>query len=184
MSEPIKELAVDIGGGWGEYFVGRARENPDMTFLILEPSPIKLRRYPPNLHIVKWRSEIDSDIPFTKESVDEANVNFLLGEMRDSSDSVGIGIETTLERYEKLLKDLFNVLKTGAALKIIEPKLNIAFIKEILFKTGYKIKGKPSPLNDSETTRWSKIFHDYFRSSGKSAGESFTLPMYIEAIKI
>lgn len=69
-------------------------------------------------------------------------------------------------------------------MKIIEPKANIAFIKEILLKAGYKIKGKPSPLNDSETTRWSKIFHDYFRSSGKSAGESFAAPMYVEAIKI
>lgn len=177
----MQEMAVDIGGGKGEYFVQRARENPEKTFLILEPSPLRLKREPPNLHVIRWRSDEESFLPLKAASVDEANINFLCGEIRDRDDDVGRAEKFEVDRYRKLLRDLKEVLKNGALVRIADVRGNIGAIKNLLEEEGYKITLAPIRLMDEDRTAWSKCFFDVFEKGGKSEEESVALPMTIEA---
>lgn len=183
MTEPKEDLAIDIGGGFGEFFVEEARKRPNTQFLILEPRPLRLRRFPPNLHVVRWASDVDWTIPLVSESVDEANINFLMGEMMDRSGSIGTGETVQLERYQNLLHDLKRTLKNGAILSILEPSNNVEHIENILYKEGYHIVDDPQPLKEVERTAWSKRFHDWFKESGKSQAESVAYPWIIKARK-
>ena len=182
MSDKGKETAIDIGAGWGEYFVDRAKENPDKTFILLDSYFPNIRRLPPNLRLVRWVSDSDSGLPFKSSSVDEANINFLMGEIKSKEDKPeGETIEMAHKKYERIIKDLLKCLKKGAILQIIDARENIFAIEEILKRNNFTIKTKPTKLENMNQTRWTKTFYDVFVKSGRPEEDSFALPMKLTA---
>src|SRR3989344_5170869 len=109
---PEKETVIDIGGGGGEYFLELARENPDKSFLILEPEKISSPEKPQNLHIVQWRSDIDSKIPLREDSIDEAYITFLLGEIKYREED-SENVKQSMQKYRKIISELKETLKRG-----------------------------------------------------------------------
>ena len=183
MNDEGKETAIDIGAGWGEYFIDRARNNPNKNFILLDSHFPKIRRLPPNLHMVRWVSDFDSGFPFKSNSVDEANINFLMGEIKSKEDETET-IENTHKKYERVVKDLPKCLKKGAILQIIDAKDNIFTIEEIIKKNGFAIKTKPIKLENMNLTRWTQTFYDVFTKSGRSEEKSHALPMKLTATLI
>lgn len=181
MSDKGKETtAIDIGAGWGEYFVDRAKENPDRTFILLDSNFPKIKRLPSNLHMVRWVSDFDSGLPFKSNSIDEANINFLMGEIK-SKENKPETIEETHNKYEGVIKDLPKCLKKGAILQIIDARDNIFIIEEILKRNNFTIKTRPTKLENMNLTRWTKTFYDVFTKSGRSEEDFFALPMKLTA---
>lgn len=156
MDSVVKEVAIDIGGGRGEYFLRRAIKEPAKEFLILEPTQLKIDVKPRNLHIIQWLSNESSSIPLKPSSVDEANINFLYGvikwDLNKDPDSEGVSFA---EKYEKILEDLKTVLKPGGKLHIVDAKLHKDKILSMLDKLGYILEGEPEPLKDTRRTFWS-----------------------------
>ena len=180
MSDKGKETAIDVGAGWGEYFVDRAKENPDRIFILLDSNFPKIRRLPSNLHMVRWVSDFDSGLPFKSNSVDEANINLLMGEIKSKEDGLET-IEMAHKKYERVIKDLLKCLKKGAILRIVDARENIFAIEEILKKNNFTIKARPTKLENMNLTRWTKTFYDVFTKSGRSEENSFALPMKLTA---
>ena len=176
MNDKGKETAIDIGAGWGEYFVDRARENPDKNFILLDSHFPKIRRLPSNLHLVRWMSDFDSSLPFKSGSVDEVNMNFLMGEIKSKKDDLET-TEMSYIKYERVIKDLTLCLKKGAILQIVDARENIFAIEGILKRNNFIIKTNPTKLEDMNQTRWTKTFHDVFVISGRSEENSLALPM-------
>jgi len=171
-------VAVDIGGGQGEYFVDRARGEPQKTFVILEPAPLSLPDKPPNLHIIRWKSTAALTLPFADKSIDEVNINYLFGKMEPSRLERHRPLDQK-EIYRRLIKDARQVLKSGGKISIIDAHCHINLIKEILIESGYHIVQEPISLPDPDRTYWSgKFTEDYERNE-----ESFVAPMIIEAQK-
>lgn len=156
-----KEVAIDVGGGLGEYFVERAKKEPSKQFVILEPRRLRIARKPQNLHIVQWRSDEESALPFKASSVDEANINFLYGISKWGITEDSYGPQPyQAKKYEKILNDLKSVLKQGGKLHIVEAKFRQGIIVAILKKLGYRLEGEPEFLQDKERTFWSKEHAD------------------------
>lgn len=182
MNDTGKEVAIDIGGGYGEYFVERARKEPGKIFIILEPNPPRILRKPANLQILGWQSDSWHAIPLASGSVDEANINFLFGEI-DTNERADASVEEAADKYERILQDLRPVLKEGGLVRIVDSKEYILKIKELLKKEGYVISQNPTVLADTDRTVWSQRFYDVFKKVGKPPEESSILPMTIEARK-
>lgn len=180
MNDKGKETAIDIGAGWGEYFVDRAKDNPDRTFILLDSYFPRIRRLPPNLHMIRWVSDSNSGLPFKSDSVDEANINFLMGEIKSKEDGLET-IEMAHKKYERVIKDLPKCLKKGAILQIVDARENIFAIEEILKKNNFTIETRPTKLENMNLTRWTRTFYDGCVKSGRSEEESFALPMKLTA---
>ena len=176
MTESNQTVAIDIAGGRGEYFVKEARKRPNDNFLILDPWP-KIRRPPPNLHIIRWGSYVNSNIPLAPESVNEANINCLMESINDSSGKTAVGDKIIREKYQALLRDLKRVLKKGGVLTIVEPRVNIGKIKEFLISENYTVIEEPQPLKDPERTYWSSAMYEW----SNTGGGSLAFPMSIKA---
>ena len=180
-----KRFAVDIAGGDGDYLYAKAHENPDDTFIILDPtdspSDLKLR----NLHRIKWRSDVDSRLPFQPHTIDEASINFLMGEIRSKEkESETVGAD--MYKYARLLEDVKAVLKPGGKIRIVEPKPNIRYVEQILEELGFNIISGPIPLpySDKYMSKYSKMFFDVEEMSGnKLDDEDSVHPMAIEATR-
>lgn len=178
--ESRKEVAVDIGGGAGEFFLKMAKENPDKHFLILEPQELSMEEKPPNLDIVQWRSEKELVLPLRENSISDAYINFLMGEIKYKG-HYATTEEEAIEMYRKILSELKEVLKSGSLVHITDVRDNIKHIKKALLDEGFNITSGPARLTDENKTLWSKMFSDAFKQIGKSEDESYILPMTMEA---
>jgi hypothetical protein len=175
-----KEKIVDIGGGGGEYFSRLAREHPGKTFLVLDPQRNSIQENPPNLFFTQWKSDVDSKIPFRADSVDEAHINFLMGEIRSKEPETGTE-EEAVRRYRRLLSQLKEVLKQKGLVHIVDVQDNIKFVKRALEQEGYLIIEGPTPLQDEKITKWSEFFYSVSKKSGRKLEESMALPVVIRA---
>jgi hypothetical protein len=183
MDELGKEIAIDVGGGQGEYFAKRARAEPEKTFLVLEPKPTKPEKIPPNLHIIQWLSTQKSGLPLKGSSVDEANIHFLYGEIIDTTGRAISSKDTSAEdrAYRKLLRQLKRVLRNGARINILDVRNNILRVEKLLKEEGFLITSPPRKLENEEQTIWSALFFSSFKKGHRPESESFVLPMEIEA---
>jgi hypothetical protein len=182
MSDEGKETAIDIGAGLGEYFIDRAKENPNKTFVLLDNNFPKIEHLPSNIQLIRWTSDFDSGFPFKADSVDEANINFLMGEIKSKEDiPISETVELSLKKYERIIRDLKKCLKKGGLLQVVDVKDNIFAIKKILIKNDFAIDTGPIKLESMDQTRWSKFFYDAFLQSGNSEEKSHTLPMKLIA---
>jgi len=178
-----KKVSIDIAGGEGDYLYDKARENPGDTFIILDPteSPSSPKR--DNLHRIRWRSDVDSTLPFQPHTVDEASINFLMGELRTKEkESETVGADWA--KYERLIKDIKEVLRSGGKVRIVEPKPNMRYVEEILNELGFNIISGPIPLPYSEKymSQYSKMFFDVEEMSGNKVDDEDSIhPMVIEA---
>ncbi len=181
------EIHIDVGGGTGEYLFNKAKENPDKTFVILDPFPnlsnnknstSKLK----NLHTIIWKSDIDSHLPFLEGTISEASANFLMGEL-NTKEEASTTIEEDKQKYARLMRDIKNVLKKDGKIIIVDTKACINYIMEVLNEVGLKITSEPRPitLDEKEMSVWSAAFFDMNESTGKKT--SSLLPMILEAIK-
>lgn len=182
MNELQESLATDIGSGMGEYFVERARQQLEKTFLILEPRRLRILRKPPNLRIVQWRTDRDSKLPLSPNSVNEVNINFLAGDIvyrEDDNDNPEFPVweRYRWERYRKLLHDLKGVLKKGALVRIVDDQGHIKEIEKMLEEEGYRITLPAARLQDEKRTSWTKTFFSRFKETRRFD----LLPMTVEA---
>ena len=108
-----KELFENIESS--KEIFNKAKENPDKTFVILDPFPnlsnnknstSKLK----NLHTIIWKSDIDSHLPFLEGTISEASANFLMGEL-NTKEEASTTIEEDKQKYARLMRDIKNVLK-------------------------------------------------------------------------
>lgn len=183
MTDYDKEVVIDIGGGSGKYLVERSLNEPQKTFLVLELKPVKPEKIPENLHIIQWMSSQKSGIPLGKQTIDEANIHFLFGEIKGES---GVTIDSNdlsaeVSAYRNLLVNLKNVLKERARVNILEVKDNAPRVEHLLKEEGFQIITPARRLGNEDQTAWSTVFFRTFRISGRSESESHVLPMEIEA---
>ena len=185
MEDSQKEVAIDVGGGEGEFFLRLAKENPGKTFVVLDSVAKRVMDAPENLHFVRWRLNAESMLPFLPEKIDEAHINFLLGEIKE-----GKRVEAEYEidfvedqsgQYQKLLKDLKSVLKPGATLHITDVKDNIPIIEKLLRDEDYSLVCEPRKVTHENKTFFTRYFFEAFKKKGRSEKESHILPMEIEA---
>jgi len=131
-----KDTFIDIGAGYGEYFIQRARSNPNKKYVAIEfYDPPK--NLPSNLQWIKQEVNNDTPIPFSDGSVDEVNMDFLLihvhGEDR-------ISLETILGEAKR-------VVKKNGLIVIREPKYMMNILKPVFEELELKYKNKPIPLD-------------------------------------
>ncbi len=182
MDEAKPEVAIDIGGGEGEFFLRLAKENPQKAFIVLDPEVTKIKEAPPNLHFICWRTDIDSRLPFLSKKIDEAHINFLFGKIGAEDDEDFESLGKRVGKFRNLLKDLKNVLKQGAKLHINDARGNIDNIMRILKEEGYQVVQGPKRIADENKTWWAKTFADGFKVGGRKEEESLILPMELETI--
>jgi hypothetical protein len=181
-----KEFNIDIGGGAGEYFTEEAKKNPDKTFVVLEPFSRGKVFIPQseNLHVIMWKSDVDSSLPFLEGTVSVASANFLMGELQTKEGNPRT-IEVEKRRYARLMGDIKNLLKEGGKLRIVEVKGSIDYVVEILNEVGFSVTSQPRPISSEEKDMsfYTKFFYDMYKKSGKKPEDSVTLPMVLEATK-
>jgi ubiquinone/menaquinone biosynthesis C-methylase UbiE len=178
--EPDTELSIDIGAGTGERYIKLANENPERSFLILDPSINKINGKPKNLHLINWKSDKTSKLPLPDNSVDAANISFLFGEIKTKEKDDG-SLNAAKERYRLLLLDTKRVLKKGGVIEIADVQGNIKFVAELLTEEGFDITLPPTKLNDENYSEWARAFYHVFRKGGRKEAESEALPMQIIA---
>jgi ubiquinone/menaquinone biosynthesis C-methylase UbiE len=180
-----KKISIDIAGGEGDYLYAKARQNPGDIFIVLDPTDKSSGLKLDNLHRIKWKSDIDSRLPFQPHTIDEASINFLMGELRTKEkgpETVGMD----MAKYARLLKDVKEVLKLGGKVRIVEPKPNIKYVEQILEELGFNIVSGPIPLPYSEKymSKYSKMFFDVEEMSGNRLDDEDSIhPMAIEATR-
>ena len=179
---PETKIEIDVAGGRGEYFVEKARKERGKVFLLLDPVPAKILRKPANLNVFRWISSKRSALPITKDSVDEANVNFLFGEIRDENDEV-YSDPTQFEEYRRVSQEIFRVLKPNGTLKVVDARANIFNIKDLLIDSGFGILEEPRVISDGDRTVWTKVFFDVYKNVGKPLEKSEAAPMEITVVK-
>lgn len=184
------EISIDVGSGDGKYFFELADKSPEKMFVILDPQIVKKsdRNIPSNLHFIEWKSDVDSTMPFKKNSIDEANINFLMGEIQNKNESrartAEESLKNDLEKYRKILVDIKDILKDGAILHIVDVRGNIDYISNLLQEEGFIILNGPVKLEDGDRTEWSKIFSDLSKRAALNPwhkDQGITLPMQIMA---
>jgi len=176
MADKITETVIDIGGGKGEYFLGLAKANPDKNYIVLEPLnlPLDLKDKPENLHLLAWKTDVDSMLPFPEGSIDEVHINMLhrvldtknRQDFRDwwedrngnNYDSAFSSMDERIadEDYLNLLLDAKRVLKVGGSLLIID--IFSERIDPLIEKAGFKSWNREE-IGDSNKTDFTKDFH-------------------------
>lgn len=187
--EEPKRINIDVAGGKGEFFYKKAKENPDQSFVVLDPGTYGSEYAPQlnpelkNLHVIHWKSDVDSQLPLKGESVDEANANFLMGEIYTKEGSSKT-VEENKAKYARVMRDIFAVLKNEGKLRIVDLQAVIPYVVEVLNDVGFTITLTPSPLLEGEKdmSEWSKAFFDMYETTGKNP-DSLVLPMVVEAVK-
>lgn len=187
--EEPEKTHIDVGGGKGEFFSERARENPDQMFIVLDPaisdSEDASETDPElqNLQVINWRSDVDSHLPFEKESIDEANANFLMGEIY-TQEPPSKTIEEEKEKYARVMRDVFNVLKKEGKVRIVDVQGVIGYVVEVLEEVGFTVTVTPTQLPPEERnmSEWCKQFYDMYEVNGKQP-DALVLPMVVEAVK-
>lgn len=184
-----KEVQIDIGGGTGEYLSNKARENPDKTFVTLEPFSNHYKNKPllpklENLYTIVWKSDVDSHLPFSEGTVSEASANFLMGELR-TKERESQTIDEEKKKYRRLIEDIKNVLRKDGKLRIVDVKGVIDYVVEVLNEAGFRITLPPRPMQPGEKnmSAWSAAFFNMSENS-KKGKDSLVLPMVLEATKM
>ncbi len=128
-SQKESRLAIDVGAGFGELFINRAKLEPEKRFIIIEPlgwpDPSD-REIPKNLTWIKGRLTEKESLPLQDASVDEVNFNFSISTM--CVDHQGFDQEPK-EYLQVLLKEPLRILKNGGQLIIRE---EAGFCQEII----------------------------------------------------
>jgi ubiquinone/menaquinone biosynthesis C-methylase UbiE len=176
------EIAIDIGGGNGKFFLKMAYDNPEKIFLILDPKYNQIENKPNNLIFINWMKDMNSDLPFMDESISCVHIDFLMGEILSRKFNDSGSNEDAMRIYDLLLSEVDRVLSTGGILDIVDVKENSIKIEELLIKHGYFYK-TPTILEDENHSVWSKVFFEVFHKSHRSYVDSYAIPMHIEARK-
>ena len=174
MNVSNNEVAIDVGGGYGEYFVDRARHERNRQFLILEPRNLRLKRVPRNLHVITWGSHPELELPLASNSIDEANLNFLWGEISYKEEDTDDANNEAPKRYGLLLRQIHRVLRPSGSLKITDANGLLSKIKEALRGEMYKIE-KIEPLSNTQMSYWSQTHHDTFVKRGIDFAKPMTI---------
>jgi SAM-dependent methyltransferase len=111
------ERLVDIGAGFGEFFIERAEADPSKGFIVIEPFGFPGEKLPANLLWLKARLGDKHFLPLQDASADEVNLNLTLSAIYadyQGSDQRFIGY------LGKLLREALRVVKDGGQLVIRE----------------------------------------------------------------
>jgi hypothetical protein len=173
------EIAVDIGGGKGEYFLKRALAEPQKMFVVLDPQVDQIPNKPNNLVLIRWKTDKDTNLPFRPNSIDEVSMNMIMGELR-TRDDVG-KIDNDMIPFRRLLKETKGLLKENGTVTIVEPKDNIDRVKRLLGEEGYEVVSPVSKVADENRSVYIGIFFDLFRRGKKNENESILIPQEIKA---
>lgn len=187
-------IAIDIGAGKGEYFLQRSKTKPDKIFIVLEPEKDIPENYPPldaigletervnllerrsNLHRILWRTDKDSDLPFGAAAVDEANINFLMGEIRTIKQAPDARTSDTGQAiaYRRLLRNLNRVLKENGRLWIVDTEFNVFNnIVSMLVAEGFTIIIRPRKMLIEGKPAFVAHFFDLFTPRNGGWNEGF-----------
>lgn len=124
-----KPRLADVGAGFGELFINRAKTEPEKSFIIIEPlgfPDLPTQEMPKNLTWIKGRLTDKEALPFQNGSVDEVNLNFSLSTMYADYQ----GPDQELGGYlQKILREAFRVLKDGGRLVVREER---GFCQDVL----------------------------------------------------
>jgi ubiquinone/menaquinone biosynthesis C-methylase UbiE len=191
-----RKLYLDIGGGLGTHFQKMALKSPNREYILIDPcySLNTDLRYGwkvqkaslPNLHYIagglfEGRSS-KSFLPFTSQSIDLAEINFLLGEIHYVK--INPNDLFHLEPYRGLLKEVKRVLKPSGKIFVSDFKPNISHIEQLLIQEGFLIKEGPKELEDVTRSSTSKIWHESeakARTNGMDTNPDVIIPYFIRA---
>ncbi len=144
--EESKETFLDIGAGFGERFIQRAKENPDKQFVVVEPEtdldvfPIK-EALPENLKWIKGKIDERHHLPLRDSSIDEANLDcvlfYLAGDEKQAL-------------FPKVISEALRVLKKGGVLYIREPKHMLDSIRPVLQELTSEFMVSPIPIDEAK----------------------------------
>ena len=144
--EGPKETFLDIGAGFGERFIQRAKENSDKQFVVVEPEtdldvfPIK-EALPENLKWIKGKINERHHLPLRNSSIDEVNLDcvlfYLAGDERQAL-------------FPKVISEALRVLKKGGVLYIREPKNMLASIRPVLQKLTSEFLVAEIPIEEAK----------------------------------
>lgn len=144
--EKKEEVVLDIGAGYGENLIRRARENPQGKFVVVEPDSRNLPQesLPINLSWIAGRVGEKSPLPFRENFADEVDLDFVLvavhGEQEESE---------FLQEAKKILKESLRVLKPTGKVFIREPSFMMKIIKPILNQLGYHVSEKQVLIDEA-----------------------------------
>ncbi len=137
--EGPKETCLDVGAGFGERFIQRAKENPDKQFLIIDPF---IRNLPPketlpeNLHWIEGTIDEKENLPLSDSSIEEANLDcvlfYLAGDEKQAL-------------FPKVIGEAMRILKKGGVLYLREPKNMLDSMMPVLQKltSGFMVSEIP-----------------------------------------
>lgn len=151
-----EKIFVDVGAGWGDNFIRRARDNPRQKFVVVDPDEANIQNkkgWPPNLTWIIGKVDEKSFLPLAENTVDEINMDYVLTFLYEEEGPDDEFLNTTAE----ILKRAILPLKKGKKLIIRESSYMANFIKPELEKLGlsFSINAiKPEEaLNHSESTK-------------------------------
>jgi hypothetical protein len=182
------EIAVDVGGGKGEYFLRRALAEPQKVFVVLDPQIEQIPDKPDNLFLVKWKSDKDVDLPIKPNSVDEVNISMLMGELitRDVSDANNVPehLRKEFTQFRRILRDTKNMLKSDGIVTIVEPRGNMNYVLRLLTDEGYKVIKPASKVEDKNRSAFVGMFFDFYQHNPrikKNEETSIIIPLEVKA---
>ncbi len=190
VNEQVSTVNIDLGGGAdAHYFHKLARNNPEQTYLVLDPAIThKPWACPPNLHLIRWRSDNDpaaiSHLPLKVRSVDTAHLIFLFGELHGRSrpaDRHYYMQNAEAERYRYLIHGLKHALKQGGRVHVNEPQHNLLLVEDLFTQEGFTIVQQRTPVEDKHKTEWIKSFYHVVDQTVEGNTESPALPMALVA---
>ena len=136
-----KEVFLDIGAGFGERFIRRARENPDQKFLVVESSGPSLEPLPENLEWLVEAIEEENQLSIEDNFVDEVNLDFILSTLyADDKETL----------IPEALTESMRVLKEGGSFFIREPKYMLELLEPVLRKQNLDFSVEPIPKQEIE----------------------------------
>jgi hypothetical protein len=183
------EVAVDVGGGKGEFFLKRALAEPQKVFVVLDPQIEQISGKPDNLFLIKWKSDRDANLPIKPNSVDEVNISMLMGELITSDVSDANNVPKHLEKefmqFRRILKETKSMLKSDGIVTVIEPRANMDYALRLLADEGYKIIKPASKVEDKNRSAFVGMFFDLFQHNPslnkKSEETSLIIPLEVKA---
>jgi len=161
----LSRRLVDIGAGFGEFFIKKAKASPSKNFIIIEPFGVPDEKLPDNLTWIRAKLSDKNFLPLQDASVDEVNLNFSLSAIYADYQ----GSDQEFAKYlGKLLEETLRVLENDGQLIIREER---GFCKKIL-EPGLKALGvgfEESPADvDSLSQTGQEALMDYYSDPDKN----------------